>query len=85
MNSNLNLNTLPECKFAYRMVNSALLIPCIEYQRMLRMEKVFADRGKLTRSTSRTSRRSATGMGASMFLMGRTRWKPVEPVTVARM
>ena len=40
MNSNLNLNTLPECKFAYRMVNSALLIPCIEYQRMLRMEKV---------------------------------------------
>lgn len=31
MNSNLNLNTLPECKFAYRMVNSALLIPCIEY------------------------------------------------------
>ena len=40
MNSNLNLSALPECKFAYRMVNSALLIPCIEYQRMLRMEKV---------------------------------------------
>ena len=40
MNSNLNLNTLPECKFAYQMVNSALLIPCAEYQRMLRMEKV---------------------------------------------
>ena len=40
MNFNLNLNTLPECKFAYQMVNSALLIPCIEYQRMLRMEKV---------------------------------------------
>ena len=40
LNSNLNLNTLPECKFAYQMVNSALLIPCIEYQRMLRMEKV---------------------------------------------
>lgn len=40
MNSNLNLNTLPECKFACQMVNSALLIPCIEYQRMLRMEKV---------------------------------------------
>lgn len=31
MNSNLNLNTLPECKFAYQMVNSALLIPCAEY------------------------------------------------------
>jgi hypothetical protein len=40
MNSNLNLNTLPECKFAYQMVKSALLILCIEYQRMLRMEKV---------------------------------------------
>ena len=40
MNSNLNLSALPECKFAYQMVNSALLIPCIEYQRMLRMEKV---------------------------------------------
>ena len=30
MNSNLNLSALPECKFAYQMVNSALLIPCIE-------------------------------------------------------
>ena len=40
MNSNLNLSALPECKFAYQMVNSALLIPCAEYQRMLRMEKV---------------------------------------------
>ena len=41
MNSNLNLNTLPECKFAYRMVNSALLIPCIEYQRMLRILRIY--------------------------------------------
>lgn len=40
MNSNLNLSALPECKFAYQMVNSALLIPCAEYQRMLWMEKV---------------------------------------------
>ena len=40
MNSNLNLNTLPECKFAYQMVNSALLIPCIEYQRVLHVEKI---------------------------------------------
>lgn len=40
MNSNLNLNTLPECKFAYQMVNSALLIPCAEYQRVLHVEKV---------------------------------------------
>lgn len=35
MNSNLNLSALPECKFAYQMVNSALLIPCAEYQRVL--------------------------------------------------
>ena len=34
MNSNLNLSALPECKFAYQMVNSALLIPCAEYQRV---------------------------------------------------
>ena len=40
MNSNLNLNTLPECKFAYQMVNSALLIPCAGYQRVLHVEKV---------------------------------------------
>ena len=40
MNSNLNLNTLPECKFVYQMVNSALLIPCAEYQRVLHVEKV---------------------------------------------
>lgn len=38
--SNLNLNTLPECKFAYQMVNSALLIPYAEYQRVLHVEKV---------------------------------------------
>lgn len=40
MNSNLNLSALPECKFAYQMVNSALLIPCAEYQRVLHVEKV---------------------------------------------
>ena len=28
------------CKFAYQMVNSALLIPCAEYQRVLHVEKV---------------------------------------------
>lgn len=38
MNSNLNLSALPECKFAYQMVNSALLIPCAEYQRVLHVE-----------------------------------------------
>ena len=40
MNSNLNLSALPECKFDYQMVNSALLIPCAEYQRVLHVEKV---------------------------------------------
>ena len=40
MNSNLNLSALPECKVAYQMVNSALLIPCAEYQRVLHVEKV---------------------------------------------
>lgn len=40
MNSNLNLSALPECKFSYQMVNSALLIPCAEYQRVLHVEKV---------------------------------------------
>ena len=40
MNSNSNLSALPECKFAYQMVNSALLIPCAEYQRVLHVEKV---------------------------------------------
>ena len=40
INSNLNLSALPECKFAYQMVNSALLIPCAEYQRVLHVEKV---------------------------------------------
>ena len=38
--SNLNLSALPECMFAYQMVNSALLIPCAEYQRVLHVEKV---------------------------------------------
>ena len=40
MNSNLNLSTLPECKFIYRYVHSELLAPCAEYQRLLRIEKI---------------------------------------------
>lgn len=40
LNSNLNLSTLPESTFTYQFVNSALLFPCMEYERMLRMEKV---------------------------------------------
>ena len=40
LNSNLNLSTLPECTFTYQIVNSALLFPCMEYQRLLHTEKV---------------------------------------------
>lgn len=40
LNSNLNLSTLPESTFTYQFVNSALLFPCMEYQRLLRTEKV---------------------------------------------
>ena len=42
LNSNLNLSTLPESTFTYQFVNSALLFPCMEYQRLLRTEKVAA-------------------------------------------
>ena len=38
LNSNLNLSTLPESTFTYQFVNSALLFPCMEYQRLLRTE-----------------------------------------------
>ena len=40
LNSNLNLSTLPESTFTYQFVNSALLFPCMEYQRLLRTGKV---------------------------------------------
>ena len=40
LNSNLNLSTLPECTFTYQIVNSELLFPCMEYQRLLHTEKV---------------------------------------------
>lgn len=72
MNSNLNLSALPECKFAYQMVNSALLIPCAEYQRVLHAKRLLISR-KTFRSTLQTNRRSASGTGASTSLMGRTR------------
>ena len=37
MLSNLNLSSLPECNFEVRYVDSVLLNPCAEYQRLLRM------------------------------------------------
>ena len=40
MLSNLNLSSLPECNFEVRYVDSVLLNPCAEYQRLLRMSKV---------------------------------------------
>ena len=40
MNSNLNLSTLPECRYEYCHLDSGLLTPCAEYQRLLRTEKV---------------------------------------------
>lgn len=40
MLSKLNLSSLPECNFEVRYVDSVLLNPCAEYQRLLRMGKV---------------------------------------------
>ena len=40
MNSNLNLAKLPECVCEMRYIDSALLTPCAEYQRVLRTRKV---------------------------------------------
>ena len=40
MLSNLKLSSLPECSFEVRYVDSVLLNPCTEYQRLLRMGKV---------------------------------------------
>ena len=40
MNSNLNLSTLPKCRYEYCHLDSGLLTPCAEYQRLLRTEKV---------------------------------------------
>ena len=75
---------MPECKFAYQMVNSALLIPCAEYQRMLRMEKVSQIAENFSEYIANEPKVSYRD-GRFYVLMGRTRWKPVEPATVARM
>ena len=47
MLSNLNLSSLPECTFEVRYVDSVLLNPCAEYQRLLRMGKVAKIAAKL--------------------------------------
>lgn len=43
MLSNLNLSSLPECTFEVRYVDSVLLNPCAEYQRLLRMGTPLPD------------------------------------------
>lgn len=40
MITNLNLSGLPECNYEMRYIDSANLIPCAEYQRIMRMKKV---------------------------------------------
>ena len=67
MISNLNLAKLPECVCEMRYIDSALLTPCAEYQRILRTRKV--------------EEISATVMAATMFLMVRTPSKRVSPAT----
>ena len=47
IHSNLNLSSLPECNFEVRYVDSVLLNPCAEYQRLLRMGKVAKNCSKL--------------------------------------
>ena len=69
MLSNLNLSSLPECNFEVRYVDSVLLNPCAEYQRLLRMGKVAkiaanfmgsVPRGKSTASVRSTTSTRAT-------------------------
>ncbi len=80
MNSNLNLAKLPECVCEMRYIDSALLTPCAEYQRVLRTRKV-EEISATFRSTLPTNRESATVMVATMFLMDRTPSKLVSPAT----
>ena len=68
MISNLNLAKLPECVCEMRYIDSALLTPCAEYQRVLRTRKV--------------EEISATfSEYVAMFLMVRTPSKLVSPAT----
>lgn len=80
MISNLNLAKLPECVCEMRYIDSALLTPCAEYQRVLRTRKV-EEISPPFRSTLPTNRESATVMVATMFLMVRTPSKLVSPAT----
>ena len=84
LNSNLNLSTLPECTFTYQIVNSELLFPCMEYQRLLHTEKVASIAENFSEYIANDPK-SASGMDAITSLMGRTRWRRVGPATAARI
>lgn len=61
LNSNLNLSTLPECTFTYQIVNSALLFPCMEYQRLLHTEKVASIAENFSEYIDRSNRDDPDG------------------------
>ena len=61
LNSNLNLSTLPESTFTYQFVNSALLFPCMEYQRLLRTEKVASIAENFSEYIDRSNRDDPDG------------------------
>lgn len=80
MNSNLNLAKLPECVCEMRYIDSALLTPCAEYQRVLRtrkVEEISATFSEYVANEPRVSYRVV----ATMFLMDRTPSKLVSPAT----
>jgi len=81
MISNLNLANLPECVCEMRYIDSALLTPCAEYQRVLRTRKVAEISATFSEYVA-MNRRSATVMDVTMFLMVRTPSKRVLPATV---
>ena len=79
MNSNLNLSALPECKFAYQMVNSALLIPCAEYQRVLHFyvtEQLEISQGGHLLCRHGAAYRLGTGRETPCGSSAEQHWKP---------
>lgn len=83
LNSNLNLSTLPESTFTYQFVNSALLFPCMEYQRLLRTEKVASIAENFSEYIANDPKVSFRD-GRYYVLTGRTRWRHVGPATAVR-
>lgn len=80
MISNLNLAKLPECVCEMRYIDSALLTPCAEYQRVLRtrkVEEISATFSEYVANEPRVSYRD----GRYHVLMVRTPSKLVSPAT----